>query len=407
MENIFEPTVQFDFSQLNCISPAALSGGNYFIRILTSSHNPFYIRTPKCFTKSGILKSGKKLLCDLVFQYHDENFLEFLEHLEEFCQKQIFENKDKWFEPGLTMVDIENCFISPAKTYKSGKYHNVRCHVPIRMGKCNLKIFDEQENDVPIEDIKENTPVMTIVEVQGVRCSVRSFQIEFEIKQMMTLMPTDSLFEKCVLSKPLGKTSAEVPVENTQSILEETVSPLEHTQPSVEENSSSSVPLMITDKNDIEEVSVKNEDTEMDSKKILESLTKVDSDLETETDLDVDEIFPPPSIEKSNEETKNILSERKPLEKNEENDMDDLCEIHMEVPKDSEEIKLKNPNEKHYKLYKDAKRKAKIARDLAISEYLEAKQIKHQYFLDEICSDEEEMMLDEKELKQLEFDKDS
>ena len=87
--------------------------------------------------------------------------------------------------------------------------------------------------------------------------------------------------------------------------------------------------------------------------------------------------------------------------------MDDLCEIHMEIPKDSEEIKLKNPNEKHYKLYKDAKRKAKIARDLAISEYLEAKQIKHQYFLDEICSDEEEMMLDEKELKQLELEKDS
>lgn len=405
MENIFEPTVQFDFSQLNCISPAALSGGNYFIRILTSSQNPFYVRSPKCFTKSGILKSGKKLLCDLVFQYHDEHFLDFLEHLEEFCQKQIYDNKDKWFEPGLTMVDIENCFISPAKTYKSGKYHNVRCHVPIRMGKCNLKIFDEQENDVPIEDIKENTPVMTILEVQGIRCSVRSFQIEFEIKQMMTLKPTDSLFEKCVLSKPLGKISAEIPIENTDRILPEMTMSVPNTHTSLEEiasdleaskkNSPPSEDLVI-----IEETN-KEDKSEINSQNILETLTTTDSD------TDVDDIFPNPSTENSNEKPENTLSETKPLEKNEESDMDDLCEIHMEIPKDSEEIKLKNPNEKHYKLYKDAKRKAKIARDLAISEYLEAKQIKHQYLLDEICSDEEEMMLDEKELKQLEFDKDS
>ena len=89
MDNILEPNSQFDFSQINCISPTALSGGNYFIRLLTPSQNPLYIRTPKCFAKSGILKSGKKMLCDLVFQHHDEEVLNFLEHLETFCQKQI------------------------------------------------------------------------------------------------------------------------------------------------------------------------------------------------------------------------------------------------------------------------------------------------------------------------------
>ena len=52
MDNILEPNSQFDFSQINCISPTALSGGNYFIRLLTLSQNPLYIRTPKCFAKS-------------------------------------------------------------------------------------------------------------------------------------------------------------------------------------------------------------------------------------------------------------------------------------------------------------------------------------------------------------------
>jgi hypothetical protein len=38
----------------------------------------------------------------------------------------------------------------------------------------------------------------------------------------------------------------------------------------------------------------------------------------------------------------------------------------------------------YYKMYQEARQKAKIARDLALSSYLEAKQIKNKYMLDDI-----------------------
>ena len=47
----------------------------------------------------------------------------------------------------------------------------------------------------------------------------------------------------------------------------------------------------------------------------------------------------------------------------------------------------------YYKLYQEARQKAKVARDLALSAYLEAKQIKNKYMLDDILdssSDESE-----------------
>ena len=47
-------------------------------------------------------------------------------------------------------------------------------------------------------------------------------------------------------------------------------------------------------------------------------------------------------------------------------------------------IQLKTRNDVYYKMYRDAKRKAKIARDLALSSYLEAKRIKNTYMLDEL-----------------------
>lgn len=428
MDNILEPNSQFDFSQINCISPTALSGGNYFIRLLTLSQNPLYIRTPKCFAKSGILKSGKKMLCDLVFQHHDEEVLNFLEHLETFCQKQIFENKEKWFESGLTMVDIEHCFLSTTKSYKSGKYHSLRCNVPLRMGKCNLKIFNEQEQDVQLDEIKENTNIMSILEIQGIRCSVRSFQIEFELKQMMVLKPSDSLFEKCILTKHLGKT--ESIKEETESIKEEVLENTEIVEPVIEEVIKEQVIVAPPTPIEKEKTIQLSDIIENEPKYILETLndfdteTVVEPDTETvveqekeivveqEKEIDAETIEKTININKSIDDTEELDAETKPLEKIEdatesiyvEENEDGLCEVDVEIPNDDEEINLKNPKEKHYVMYKDAKRKAKIARDLAISQYLEAKQIKHEYLLDDMCSDDEEMILDEKDLKEMELD---
>ena len=40
-------------------------------------------------------------------------------------------------------------------------------------------------------------------------------------------------------------------------------------------------------------------------------------------------------------------------------------------------------------MYKEARRKAKVARDLALSSYLEAKRIKNTYMLDDIIESDE------------------
>ena len=368
MEHILEPSPSFDFSKLACISPTSLSGGNYFIRLLTAAQQPLYIQSPKCVTKSGIIKSGKKMLCDLVFRHEDEAFLEFLESLESFCHQQIFEHREKWFESDLTLVDIENCFVSPTKSFKSGKLNILRANVPIRLGKCNLKIFDEQEQDVPLDDIKEDTSVISILEIQGIRCSARSFQLEFEIKQLMTLRPMADLFETCMLSKNIPTVSKQAPLP-----IDEVV------------------------------VATKEEDHPIDEALVADTATTdTDEPVEESTtdNLEVvlgDEV--PASEEQDEEEIDlNMDPPSKPLEDS------DLCEVDLEIPEEQEELKLKNPNEVYYEMYKEAKKKARIARDLAISSYLSVKQIKHNYLPDEDLSDEEEMMEEEKELRDIDLD---
>ena len=43
----------------------SIQGGAFFTK-LTTFNNELYIQTPKCSTKQGFVKSGKKLHCDLL-----------------------------------------------------------------------------------------------------------------------------------------------------------------------------------------------------------------------------------------------------------------------------------------------------------------------------------------------------
>ena len=310
MNSIREPNDEFDFKQLQLISPTVVPGGHHFIRFLTNE-SPLYIQPPKCKIKSGIVKAGKRMFCDLMFTNENEHFIRWLENLETTSQKAIFNNRAKWFETELEEHDIENSFTSPLKIYKSGKYYIVRVNIPLILGKPNLKIYDDNENLVDIENVHENDNVATILEIQGIKCSPRSFQIEIEMKQLLILKPVD-LFDKCVfkvnISEPKSKTE-----------------PIAVPEPEPE-------PIAVP-----------------------EQEPKKNGDME-EIEL--------------------------PLE---------------ELPSDT--IFIKKRNDVYYEMYRDALRKAKMAKDLALASYLEAKRIKNTYMLtdlnDEDSDFEDDINIDE------------
>jgi len=83
--------------------------------------------------------------------------------------------------------------------------------------------------------------------------------------------------------------------------------------------------------------------------------------------------------EKGNEQTKQVVIDDLSNE---------LCEVNFnldEIPMENT-IHIKNRTDMYYKMYQEARQKAKVARDLALSAYLEAKRIKNTYMLDDIHS---------------------
>jgi hypothetical protein len=341
---IYPANKEFPFDKLTLV-PSTIVNGNFFTKYLIND-KPLYIEPPKCFSKNGIVKTGKRMFCDLIFIRENEPFIQWLEHLETFTQKYIYDNREKWFETPLEMTDIEDSFTQITKSYKSGKNYLIRTNIPVKPpGICSLKIYDESENNVDPESINDKTEIKTILEIQGVKCSSKNFQVEIEVKQIMVLNPTD-LFEKCVFKT--APTSAPTP----------------------------STPVPPSDPISAPPQPVKQV--------YLESPPEAEKKIFSET--------APSAQDKINLFDTPPKSSAAPAPADE----SELCEIEFDLEElpESDTVKIKSRNDVYYEKYREAKRKAKIARDLALSSYLEAKRIKNTYLLDDIEDSDDDFYKD-------------
>ena len=357
---IFDTNDSFEFEKLVLTKPTSIPGGNYFIKFLTNSQ-PLYIQPPKCKTRQGVVKAGKRFYSDLMFTNENEDFIRWMENLENYCQQYIYKNREKWFEGEMELHDIENYFTSPLKLFKSGKYYIARTNITTVLGKPILKIYDENEKEIDFESINDDTNVMTILEIQGIKCSAKSFQIEVELKQMMVLQPTD-IFEKCII-KSNGVVIQQPQNENISSLPE-------YSLPTEEDNDESKMKFS--------EDPIKDKiPTEDHSKDVVELMEEINEDIIKCSEDNEDK------IKDKGLENMESLPIQEPNKGSIGESLEEV-EFHLEDLNDSETIVIKNRTNVYYEMYKEARKKAKIARDLALSTYLEAKRIKNTYMLENL-----------------------
>lgn len=342
MDNIIEPNENFDFSKLSLAHPTGIQGGAYFTKI-EHDKKPLYIQTPKGQSKQGFVKTGKKYYCDLMFDKNAEILINWFENLEERCRKLIFEKRDAWFQNSLDENDIEAAFNSIIRIYKSGKYYLVRTGVKNdNNGLPSVKIYNENEIPLTIEDIKTESNIISILEIQGIKFTSRNFQIEIELKQAMALN-CEPVFNSCLIKK------------DKKIVQESVVKSLE------------AIPII-------------------ESLETLETLEEVEPQLE-----EVKEETLEPELPDTKEEIQEITLEFEELDEN----IDDSNEIKEIKELDNnnlnlETMQLKKPNQVYYELYKEARKKAKLAKKNAIIAYLEAKNIKKTYLIENLDDSDSE-----------------
>ena len=406
---------EVELANLGLQEPIRIQGGAYFSKVLYNNEE-LYINTPKSNSKNGIIKTGKRMYIDLLYDETNSEIINWILDLEKTIKQKIFEKTSLWFHNDMDLDDIDYYYNSCLRTYRGNKYL-LRCNVINKTtfnNKQTIQIFDENENIKEVSDVKDNS-LLSIAQISGIRFTNNSFHLEIMIKQLMILDKRD-LFNNCLIKKDRPKKDVHLERSLDNSTLEEkdigTIIPDDHLS---DEDEDEQVQNEIVNLDDEDEQSQQSQQSQKDdeddedqqsqqSQKDHEEDDEDDEDQQSQKDDgdqqdDEDEDQQDEDNEDKisiNESNKDVNDEPKDLGILSNDNPQDLEEYsidinELDIVKNDNPIVLKKPNEVYYEIYRQARQKARNAKKAAIIAYLEAKNIKNTYMLENVddSSDEE------------------
>ena len=430
MIEIHEAKDEFDFDAWMLRYPMQMAGGNIFSKLVSrAGRNALYIQTPVCTSRSGFsglaaspsptapANAAKKAFCDLVFGAQEsEEFLRWMDRLVDRLQKQILAHSGGaagsgedavWFQNDFTAEEIDEVFISPMKPFRGGKSFVLKTIVPQAASASSasltpaVKIYDENECDVPASALSDPAlRFLAILEVQGVKCTQKNFQIETTIKQVMVLNSQSVFDTKCLLkavptvpTTPFASLPAIAPSENvetTETVLDRdqhafaslpAVDP-QNLQDGEHETLDGAIAPQDTD-------TIANADADADA----------DADVNTDTDANTDTDFDADAAHGSSGGATTVLEEVELDDDNDGGDGNDghdgghddgdgievVGETDLEDISSAETVSIKRPKQIYYEMYQKALQDAALAKSRALDAYMAANSIKCKYLLEDVA----------------------
>ena len=389
-----------NLTQLVLKEPVRIQGGAFFSQI-SYNNGDLYVNTPKSKTKNGIVQTGKRMYTDLLYDESSDEMANWILDLEKQIKQKLFEKSSLWFHNDMDLDDIDYFFNSPLRTYKGNKYL-LRCNVVSgKNPSSSIQIYDEDENLKDISEVEGKT-LLSIIQIKGIRFTNNSFHLEIVLKQSM-ILNEKPLFSGCLIKPRKQNTEDLIEEHGTGSVESLLVQPKE--EDNLEEISSITSSVILDETENVDDSLEENKnvivntDTDLEenletletseSPKILDNDTKNNTKEETSYDDDLEK-----------PKTFSDLGNIEPIVVDTNDNLEEFS-INFDELKNDEPITLKKPNEVYYEIYREARRKAKVAKKAAVIAYLEAKNIKNTYMLEEIDdSSDEEFDMDDYDLEQ-------
>jgi hypothetical protein len=258
----------------------------------------------------------------------------------------------------------------------------VRVNVQTNLGVPALTIYDEDGREISIDAVDDKTDIITILEIKGIKCTATSFQIDIEMKQMLSVKPVE-LFTKCIIKTPYRHATSVPSLAKETGLEERTVASrtvavaddisVEQRQP----DTTPTAQIVLTDVPIIVSQPVE----------LISSVKDLDKTPHAEPPVQVQE--PIREIATNKPDTNENITINTDSYNVETNMGLEEFTIDLDSLTDHENVVIKKSNDVYYEMYREACRKAKIARDLALSSYLEAKRIKNTYMLEDLTDSDE------------------
>ena len=329
---MYEPNSEFPFSNISLTNPTAMQGGGAYFAKMTIEGKPIRIQLPKTLTKAGVVSTKRDCYIDLMYTREMEPvLLKWIDSIEQRCKELVNEKKSLWFSNELSKSDIDGMLTPLSRTYKGETMTLIRVAIDTskRSGSTNCQIYDDKENKIDdVEFITTEHSIIPLVFIEGIKFTNKSIEIELKMIQMMVFTPSAN---ECLINykKPQVTIAVQKPTEDNK---------------------------IVTD--NVDKINIP------DLNNVIKCPSEVDICLK---DIPLGEISELPENDKFAK----------------------LREIDITIANSTQSIILKEPTELYMEMYKAAKEKLRKLKEESFIAFLEAKQIKTKYMIEDTDENDE------------------
>ena len=278
------------------------------------------------------------------------------------------------------------------RLYRSGTKLLIRSYIDVgqqnNIDKCLA--YNESKLQVSLDTVEEDTPIIPLVLFEGIKFTTKSFEIVIKLVQIMVLDKLEDHSQVCLIkhnnNNPVQK---DIEFQN-QNNDDNTSNNYDVSDGNIKEEVS---PINIVDNTENYDINSNNSDNyQVSDANIKEEVSPINTIGNIENDDIIQQNNDNDKMSTEDKSLENLETLEHILEVVEERKEEPVIEeIEINVDDTTEILNLKRPNEVYYEIYKSAREKAKHMRKVAIEAFLEAKDIKKRYMLEDIDeSDEEE-----------------
>ena len=205
-----------NISKLNFSIPEKQN--NIYYSNITYDNKPFFMQTSKLGIITKMNDLNKKLP-SIEYEIIGENldFYDIFMKLDDRLIKETYNKSKDWFNQSIPLENIEDMYKRICRPLKKNTNPSLRFRLPMEKNNIISKIYNQNKEDIKIEDIKENSEAILILHIRGIKFMKQQYICDIYINQMKVFIPRRNKYiipEECLIQESLITQSDEEIVDD-------------------------------------------------------------------------------------------------------------------------------------------------------------------------------------------------
>ena len=183
---------QVNVENINHSRPEKL-GSSYFGSFSYGDNlKPLYIQTPKlkCVTNVSSLKDKKNPFLEVEIPKTNFDIYDLFLSLDDQNIKTTLHKSEEWFQKELPLEAIDDMYKRTTKPFKKGTNPTLKFRLPVIKNEIQCTVYNQQRVFVDLDEIKEDSEVILILHLRGLKFLKHNFYCDCYISQIKLFQDT-------------------------------------------------------------------------------------------------------------------------------------------------------------------------------------------------------------------------